>query len=1099
MIPVKFTLSGMGCILALAMTAMTVASAEERFSWQEPHAKVLATGDLEWAPKPFVFEKGASVRYIDFEQGDDENDGTAREKPWKHHPWDAAATGKAKACKGIHTYVFKCGVVYRGPLIAAESGEPRNPIRLTSDPSWGTGEACLFGSQRIPGGWKRCSPRDLPADMPDPDKVWYVDLGKDWVPTCVWQTGGGHPVRIHLARSPNWKASNPDDPQAEWWRWTGPVSKTVLGGWAPREASLVTEDTEHLTQKDPKFYEGAYVWSEWPSNMSLPYASPVAAFDPDRHAIRRARGNSGHVFGPAVAGNRYYIENVLQFLDEPGEFFVKPNSDPQAGRLFIRVPGDRDPNTVVIEAGRLQQLLYIQDQHDIVVSGLRFSFLDVPLRPGMPFPLHYVDPTAIRIIGDCRSITVSNCRFICCASAVRAGTRLGPRYLKTYAPHLANKTTMDFMDHMTVCDNEIVEADDMAITFDDGAFGWGYHDSPTPELGRISILRNKLENVAFRPGGSSNAPAISVNNATLAEIAGNFVNRCWAVGIWALGGKGGGDVRERPLIRMLVHHNRVTNCMLAANDWGGIASWQGGPSYIYNNIVGNPVGPIFAVTRTDKPNGWGYREYSSNAYAIYLDGMYRSFTFNNICWGKYNTFENWIKNRSAFMMVLGFMNHWFNNTVYRYMHGATGGAGQRGVMAGNVFVDITHQYFEQGVEGDVSVAGGGAVAAQTAVSFLSTLGCASNVFAGKAEQFASIGPAKGKDIDSFREAFAKTRPLTGQVGVVAPECPLIAPDKLDFRPKPGSAVADKGVKFFVPWGLYATVGEWSFCHYPADPQLVLGESFFMSDEYVVRDMYYEIPRNDLQIPGATAEDYIAGELEDWTDGALRFDGKTRYGIIPANLLACDYPVSMQYVERKDAKGNPRMELVRGRHLYPGSKRRTVDMDTNSFLVEAYFRTEPGHRNGVLVSKEAASGYRLGINGQGGVELTLKARNTAMALASTREVNDGAWHHVLAEVDRAGAKAILYVDGKKDVEAALKLPADASLSNTGDFLVGKGPEGGYFAGSLDFLRLCRGTLADARTTIEELYAWQFAGPFLRDFCGKAPTGNRDAGAIEIEAR
>ena len=46
---------------------------------------------------PFRFEKGASLRYIDFDAGNDENDGTTNQAPWKHHPWDSQATGKAKA------------------------------------------------------------------------------------------------------------------------------------------------------------------------------------------------------------------------------------------------------------------------------------------------------------------------------------------------------------------------------------------------------------------------------------------------------------------------------------------------------------------------------------------------------------------------------------------------------------------------------------------------------------------------------------------------------------------------------------------------------------------------------------------------------------------------------------------------------------------------------------------------------------------------------------------------------------------------------------------------------------------------------------------
>ena len=54
-----------------AVSAEPDAPAAPVYSWQKPDAKVLPNGVLEWAPQPFVFEKGDSVRYIDFEGGDD--------------------------------------------------------------------------------------------------------------------------------------------------------------------------------------------------------------------------------------------------------------------------------------------------------------------------------------------------------------------------------------------------------------------------------------------------------------------------------------------------------------------------------------------------------------------------------------------------------------------------------------------------------------------------------------------------------------------------------------------------------------------------------------------------------------------------------------------------------------------------------------------------------------------------------------------------------------------------------------------------------------------------------------------------------------------
>ncbi|MGD2175860.1 MAG: hypothetical protein PVJ27_10695, partial [Candidatus Brocadiaceae bacterium] len=80
--------------IALLMAFAPLTAGAEDYSWQKPHAKVIETGDLEWAPQPFVFEAGESVRYIDYEDGDDANDGLTKETPWKHHPWDPAAGGR---------------------------------------------------------------------------------------------------------------------------------------------------------------------------------------------------------------------------------------------------------------------------------------------------------------------------------------------------------------------------------------------------------------------------------------------------------------------------------------------------------------------------------------------------------------------------------------------------------------------------------------------------------------------------------------------------------------------------------------------------------------------------------------------------------------------------------------------------------------------------------------------------------------------------------------------------------------------------------------------------------------------------------------------
>ena len=135
----------------------------QRWNWNRQQAQVTATGDLAWAREPFHFEMGKSVRTSTSRPAMTPT--MAPKQPWKHHPWDSAATGNAKACKGIQTYVFKRGVVYRGSLRPTESGTQANPMRLTSDPSWGEGEAIISGAEPLTG-WKQGA--TAPASLSPP-------------------------------------------------------------------------------------------------------------------------------------------------------------------------------------------------------------------------------------------------------------------------------------------------------------------------------------------------------------------------------------------------------------------------------------------------------------------------------------------------------------------------------------------------------------------------------------------------------------------------------------------------------------------------------------------------------------------------------------------------------------------------------------------------------------------------------------------------------------------------------------------------------------------------------------------------------------------
>jgi hypothetical protein len=91
---------------------------------------------------------------------------------------------------------------------------------------------------------------------------------------------------------------------------------------------------------------------------------------------------------------------------------------------------------------------------------------------------------------------------------------------------------------------------------------------------------------------------------------------------------------------------------------------------------------------------------------------------------------------------------------------------------------------------------------------------------------------------------------------------------------------------------------------------------------------------------------------------------------------------------------------------------------------------------------------------------------------------------------------IYLDGELDASMELgPWPNPAgSLANDADLYVGGTPQGDDLNGAIDFMQIARGTLADSKTTMQELYAWEFQGPFLDDFVGRHRESGAAAGAL-----
>jgi len=317
--------------------------------------------------------------------------------------------------------------------------------------------------------------------------------------------------------------------------------------------------------------------------------------------------------------------------------------------------------------------------------------------------------------------------------------------------------------------------------------------------------------------------------------------------------------------------------------------------------------------------------------------------------------------------------------------------------------------------------------------------------------------------EAFRNALIARKTCASSLGQISTNMPFVNAGAHDFRLADGSPAINAGVNQLVPWALYRMLGEWHFRCDNVNPSYVQDENWFMTGAYTNRDNYYQTPRLHLTIANASEGAYVQGPLENWCHSALQFNGSTRYASVPTPATGL-----------------------------------TLDPRTNGLIVEVYFKTVPDHTGGVIVSKlDAWNGYALEINEDGTPAMRIRVNGQDGIKTGSTLVNDGAWHHLIGELDRKYGVISLYLDGAKiDMAFSGSSPQPGLwITNRTDFLVGKGSSGRYFNGAIDYLRVAGGSFAEARTTINELYEWQFNGPATRDFTGAAPVGQRDAGAFE----
>jgi len=507
---------------------------------------------------------------------------------------------------------------------------------------------------------------------------------------------------------------------------------------------------------------------------------------------------------------------------------------------------------------------------------------------------------------------------------------------------------------------------------------------------------------------------------------------------------------ERPLIRVFIHNNFVKDSLLGMQDYGGIESWMAGPSYVYNNISINPVGYKHSDFKKLAKKNW-YRT-SCFGIGIYFDGQYKGYAFNNLMVGKNNNVNDRIYNSCAFKEAMGFSNTVFNNTMYNFGVGMHKDMIQhnRCNYLGNVMIDMGLNFIQHNPKPDI-------------IDYKS-IAYKNNYFSGNPFYFGEIGFKKVGKIEIWKKILNSKKVIESQTGQIITR----SDDESYLNNGIGSSGDSiiKKSKVFVPWGLYGVVGEWNFFDHASDSAIIQGEDIYFSSEWHHREMFQDIPQNNLKAVNIDRSNYKSGILDGWVKGALWLNGKNQY------CLLSDSEVKKSY-DWKDGYG-------RSSGSYDGKNRKTVDVGLNNFLIEAVLKTDQKKKS-YVVSKTNKKGYSLFLEDNGYIKLILRFGEKQCSRDSSIVINDNMWHHVIVQADRSKDEGIdIFIDGELANGKWTGLMNNSiSLSNKADFNVGKlsNNKDGFYKGFIDYLRISRGTLKDAETDIEELYKWEFHGHFL----------------------
>jgi hypothetical protein len=306
--------------------AITPDDGYDFYAWSGDRAgkatPLVVTMDSDMTITADCISVNGATYYVDYDNGDDGNDGRSPDTAWKHAPGDGQAQGNPANVElepGARI-VFRGSVIYRGRIDIPADGSQNHPITYQGS-EW-PGETHLKAV--IDGGdlitdWTPCESAQACGGNPN-----YANLYYAYLPASVNPLG----VNLHEYDAATgeddflWPAQDPDpsDP----YFYDNRLEFRVVPQNRLTRTSLTDED--YFDQGDPEYWDDSYilVWV----NPNIVVTRAITGLDPVTHTVYFEDLGEQAIY-PDGRDQAYAIFNSLHALDYPGESFVATTPDQQ--------------------------------------------------------------------------------------------------------------------------------------------------------------------------------------------------------------------------------------------------------------------------------------------------------------------------------------------------------------------------------------------------------------------------------------------------------------------------------------------------------------------------------------------------------------------------------------------------------------------------------------------------------------------------------------------------------------------------------------------------------------------------------------------------